>query len=491
MDWVTLKAAEWLPDLPDLDNPGATVAKNCYAAAGSYKPIKALSDYSVSTGTSTSDFIRGAMSMKDGNGVSRVYAGDAGKLYTLSATSWNDISVAGAYSGTSTTELWKFALFGPSLIVATNFNNAPQKIVPGSAAVALGGSPPRARYVTQVRDWVVLANVNDGTPRPNRVQWSGYNNAEQWGRSVAFQSDYQDLYEGGAITGIAESNGSGVIISENAVHVMSYAGPPITWRFDRVANALGSKVPGSVVSHRDRVWWFGESDIWEYSGNGIRGVAFERISKTFFSLFDANYKHRVTAAVDPINNLVVWGFPAVGSTGAPNYLLIYAFNVDRWTLAEVTQECLVQFLTPGYTLEGLDSLSGSIDALGASLDSDIYKGGQLSLAAFKTSKVLASFGGTPLTAVIDTAELRLQAGKHTEATSFRPLHEGGSARVSVGTRASQSSPVTWTTPREPSAISGECNIRANSRFLRARLELSGDWTHAIGVDAKVRSGNRR
>jgi len=491
MDWVTLKAGEWLPDLPDLDNAGATLVKNCYPAAGSYRPIKSLEAYTEATGTSDSDYVRGALSMKDGTSTARVYAGDAGKLYSLSAVSWTDISVAGAYSGTATNELWRFALYGPSLVVATNYNNVPQKIVPGSAAVALGGNPPRARYVAQVRDWIVFANTNDGSPRPNRVQWSGYNNAEYWGRSVALQADYQDLYEGGHISGLAESNGMGVVISESAVHLMTYQGPPVTWKFDRVANALGTKVPGSVISHSDRVWWFGESDIWEFSGQGMRGIATERVAKYFFDDFDAAYKHRVSATVDPINSLVIWAYPGQNhSGGVPNRLLIYSWNTNRFTYAELDTECLMQFLTPGYTIESLDTLSSSIETLPASLDSDFYKGGQLSLAAFEPNKVLSAFAGTPLTAVIDTAELRAQPGRFNEATNTRPLHEGGVARVSLGIRNEQSDSITWKGPKSPNN-SGECNIRANGRFMRARLELSGDWSHAIGVDVYLRSGNKR
>ena len=489
MDWQTLRVAEWLPDQPDLDNPGATVALNCFAAATSYKPISSPENYSQAT--SANNEVRGAHSIKNSAGQAYVYAGDAGKLYQLSATGWNDISVAGAYSGTSTQEVWKFADYGPNMVIATNYNNSPQKIVPGSAAVALGGSPPRARYVAQVRDWVVLANLNDGTARSNRVQWSGYNNAEYWTRDVALQSDYQDLYEGGAVTGLGPADGGCVVVQESAAQFMSYAGPPVTWAFNKFANALGSKTPGSVVSHNNRVWWWGESDIWQYTAGQCIPIGAEKVARTLLSDFDQSYAYRVRSAVDPINGLVLWAYPGTNHNGGiPNKLAVYAYNVGKWTVCELEVIELFQFLSAGITLEGLDALSASIDALSASLDSTVYMGGQYAFACFSTTNKLQTFTGTPLSAVIDTAELRAQPGRFTEITNTRPLYEGGTARVRIGRRKAQTDPLSWTAAKEVNA-SGECNFRTNSRFTRARLELSGNWTQAIGIDAYMRvSGTR-
>ena len=44
----TLKAlfGEWLPDLPDLDNPGLTEANNVIPSDGGYKPFRPLTSLS-------------------------------------------------------------------------------------------------------------------------------------------------------------------------------------------------------------------------------------------------------------------------------------------------------------------------------------------------------------------------------------------------------------------------------------------------------------
>ena len=38
---------EWLPDLPDHINPGATEAKNVYPAVNSYRPWKSITQATV------------------------------------------------------------------------------------------------------------------------------------------------------------------------------------------------------------------------------------------------------------------------------------------------------------------------------------------------------------------------------------------------------------------------------------------------------------
>ena len=55
MQWTKLKFGEWMPDQPDFENAGATVATNCYAGATSYKPLKQLAEYGDEMATSSSD----------------------------------------------------------------------------------------------------------------------------------------------------------------------------------------------------------------------------------------------------------------------------------------------------------------------------------------------------------------------------------------------------------------------------------------------------
>ena len=491
MEWMQLKFGEWLPDQPDFENSGATVATNCYAGATSYKPIKSIEAYSDEIGLAGGDFIRGAVSCKDATNTARVYAGDAGNIYRLSAQSFD--AIATGFTGTATQNVWNFANYGPERLLATNFMNAIQKIVHGTSIGALGGNPPRAKYIQTVRDFVVLGWINDGSDRPNRVQWSGYNDSEFWeAGDIARQSDYQDIYEGGWITGLAETGGSCLVIQEEAVTLMQYVGPPLIFSFTRIANSVGSRTPRSIITHSDRVWWWGTNEIWEFSGGQIKPIAGEKVADFWANDYDTSYQERVSVGIDRTHKLVIWSYPSNTSTGGvPNRLLIYAWDTGRWTKAEVTGDTIFHHLSAGKTLEEMDAISNDVDTSTwtLSFDHSIWKGGDISQGIFKNKK-MHLFSGSPMAATIDTPEFKAPTGKTIEVMGAKPLHEGGDAQLSIGTRSVQSESATYTTNTSVNRF-GEVNLRKSGKFVRGRMHLQGSWSQAIGLELQVRGAATR
>jgi hypothetical protein len=491
MQWTKLKFGEWMPDQPDFENAGATVATNCYAGATSYKPLKQLAEYGDEMATSSSDFVRGAISIKDSTNTARVYAGDAGTLYRLSAQSFD--AIATGFTGTATDNVWNFANYGTDRLLATNFNNNIRKIVHGGSVSELGGSPPRAKYIQTVRDFVVLAWINDGSDKPNRVQWSGYNDSETWvAGDIARQSDFQDIYEGGWISGIAETGGNCLIIQEDAVTLMQYVGPPLVWSFTRIANSVGSRTPRSIIRHADRVWWWGTNEIWEYAGGQIKPIAGEKISDFWANDFNPEYKERVSCAIDRTHKLVMWSYPSNTATGGlPNRLIIYAWDIGRWTYAEVIGDTLHHHLSAGKTLEEMDAISNDVDTSTwtLSFDHPVWKGGDISQGIFKNKK-LHLFSGDNMKATIDTGEFKAPTGKTMEIINARPLHEGGDAAIAIGTRSVQHQSATYTTAAGVNRF-GEINMRTSGKFVRGRMEISGNWSQAIGLELQMRGSADR
>ena len=96
-------------------------------------------------------------------------------------------------------EQWKFALYG-TLLIATNVVDGPQKFDLTTSAnfEVLGGSPPAARYIDIVREFVFLGAIANNE---KRVQWSAIGDAEGWTAGTN-ESDYQDFPNGGPVRGI-------------------------------------------------------------------------------------------------------------------------------------------------------------------------------------------------------------------------------------------------------------------------------------------------
>jgi len=137
---------------------------------------------------------------------------------------------------------WRFAQFG-TLAVAVNGIDAAQKfdLAVGTNFLALGGSPPVAQFIATLRDFVLMGNI---ATLPQRVQWSGIDNAELWGSIPANQADFQDLPDGGDVTGLVGGE-YGLVFQENAIRRMTYEGPPIIFRIDKIATDIGCNVLGT------------------------------------------------------------------------------------------------------------------------------------------------------------------------------------------------------------------------------------------------------
>lgn len=124
-----------------------------------------------------------------------------------------------------------------------------------------------------------------------------------------------------------------------------------------------------------------------------------------------------------------------------------------------------------------------------SLDAAKYQGGKFQLAGFNSNLKFGYFTGTNLTATIDTAEGQLTAGKRSRVEDVRVLSDG-TATVSVGYRNLQSDTVAFTTAASASS-EGLTSHRDNSRYQRFRTVITGDWTHAQGVEVQYRPRGRR
>jgi hypothetical protein len=477
----------WQPDLPELQNPGALEAKNVIPDAASYRPLPSFA----TTGGAMTARVQGAISARGLGGGIVNFAGDAAKLYKWdsSGVNWADVSrTTGGPYATPADGGWSFTQFG-DLVIAANGVDAPQAFTIGSSAnfAALGGSPPTARFVATVRDFVVMGRVSGFA---QRVQWSGINNAQTWASSQATQADFQDLPDGGWVMGVLGGE-YGLVFQERSIKRMTYEGVPTIWRFDEIART-GTPAEGSIARHQDLAFFVADDGFFMLAGGAqIRAIGHNRVDRTFWSDLDQNYLHRISAAIDPVNKLYVLSYPGAGNAGGiPNKLLIYNWQADRWSRAEVELELIHQAATQsGYTLEQLDGVAASLDALPYSLDSRIWTGaGRLLLAGFGTDHRIGFFNGANMAATVDTGEAQLVPGRRALARTLRPLVQGGPAdgvglAVRIGARNRTVDPVVFGAPSPVNAF-GACPIRSNGRYHRARIEVAAgvSWTHIQGID---------
>jgi hypothetical protein len=484
-----IEIGEFRPDLPDFGNPGATVALNVVPATTSYRPLAGLSTYS----SGLAGRCQGAFATRDSGGNVHNFAGDASKLYALTGQSWSDVSraIGGPYS-TPTDGMWSFGQFG-NLIIAMNGVDAPQKWVLGSSTAfqALAGGPPNARCIAVVRDFLVMGRVSGFA---NRVQWSAIDDGEDWTPSAATQADSQDLPDGGWVQAIVGGE-YGTVFQERSIKRMTYVGAPVIFQFDEVAHNRGVLAEGSVASFESTTFFLDTDGFYALTNGGqVTPIGDQKVDKTFWRKVNQSFLHRISAAIDPISKLYVLAYPTQESVdGTPNRLLIYNWTSGRWSEAEVDVELIYRSLSgASETLDSLDDVSASLDALGFSLDSRVWTGGLILLSAFDPLHRLALFTGASLPATVETGEAQLFPGRRALVTSVRPIVDGSTPTVRLGVRNRTVDPVQWGADAASNAF-GECPVRSSGRYHRARLALpaGGGWEHLQGLEFTARPEGAR
>jgi hypothetical protein len=320
---------------------------------------------------------------------------------------------------------------------------------------------------------------------PQRVQWSTYNNAEgTWGTDPSTQADFQDLPDGGDITGLVGGE-NGVIFQEAAIRRMTYEGPPVIFRFDKIATDVGCSVPGSVASFVDIAFFLHKSGFYMVSGGQkVVPIGRDKVDRTFWREFDETNAHRCSAAVEPVGGLYIFAYPSNGSDGTPNRLLIYNWTTGFWARAVIETEIVFNGVSQNsYTLEELDAF-GTLDTLPYSLDSSFWSGAvSLQLFGFDPAHKSGAFSGPAMEATVETAEFNPAKGTRSVIRSCRPLIDGGAPTIAIASRETQQTAVAYGAAVGLTAA-GMAPLYNTGRYhrIKAVIPAGSVWAHAQGVD---------
>jgi hypothetical protein len=363
-DEQTIEFGEWLPDLPEHMNPGALIAKNVIPQLKGYSQLKSPASFS----NTLSGVCLGVFWTQDTGNVVFNFAGDSTKLYRLvGGITWTDVSGASAPFAATT---WDFTKFG-NRVIAVSKESVAQKWDLASSSVfsALAGTPPQARWVATVRDFVVLGDLS--TLGPSFIQWSGYNNSDVWTPSLSTQSDYQELLgRGGRVQRIVPGE-YGVVFCEHSIFRMDYAGPPVIFQIDEVKTKRGTPAPYSVVWADSKVFFFGWDGFYVFDGQQTAPISSNRVSKWITSNTTADSIRSMRGAVDRRNGLIMWAFKTSASAAINNRIIIYNMLADKWSYAELDTEVIDEYVSSGFTLDDLDTpLPSGIDINSINVDGD-------------------------------------------------------------------------------------------------------------------------
>ena len=478
---MKLEFSEWTPDMIGAVS-SVVDAKNVIPDMDGFRSFR---DAAAKTSALNAACLGAGWFADDANNP-QTFAGTTSKLYKRNGDTWTDVSKVGGYTGSN----WEFVKWG-SWCVATNGVESPQYMVmSGAGPFANVTNAPIAFRVAVIRDFLVFGDTNESaTSYYNRVRWSGFNNATAYGSSLATQADYQDLLGNGGRVQKIVSGDVGVIFQERSIWTMEYVGPPTIFRFVEVEPGQGTPAPGSVCQKGGVIYYLSHAGFMAFSGGQSAPIGAGKIDKWFNDNVDTTRLDEIRGVVDREGRYVYWSFASSSAGATCDSMMIFHIPSGKWAYARVNTEVIFEAASPGYTLDGLDSLFADIDSESIAVDSRAYLGGAILLGCFDSSHKLATFDGDALTAEIETGDMG--SGPRFWAQSMRPLVEAGDTiTVCVGYRNDLTENVTWGAALSP-VSTGDIPCRVNARYQRFKMSISGGFTRAHGLEVDGTSEGSR
>lgn len=458
-------------------SPGVVTYTNTFAAND---PVV----FAAGSGTLPAELVAGTVYYVHATGLS-------GSSFSVSATAGGTrintsggsgtVKITGQYSALSSDANWQFAQFG-SLVKATQENEVLQTFTLGSSSQFAdnSGSPPQAAYIAVVGRFLVLSGL---LSNPSRIHWSALNDTTGW-TSGTSSSDYQDFPDGGIVRGVAGGE-FGVIFQDQAIRRMSYVpGSPIIFQIDRITQDEGLFAPYSIISAGSTVYFYSNKGFKKIEAGGLpQQIGRERVDRTLFDDLDRAELQLFQGAADPRGTRVFWAYKSgAGAADLYDKILGYDTVLDRFFPISASGEYLLGVSQAGITLENLDSVSSSIDAL--TLTFDAYASSvQPQIAQFNSEHKQGFFTGDNLEATLETGEQGADGNTFT-VRGFRPITDAATIYGRVSHRMTQSGSVTNDDEVLINSRTGRIdNKLRDTRYGRMRLRIPSatSWTFCAGV----------
>lgn len=482
--------AGWMPDAFKTDVAklgGLVTANNVLPVQGAYVPILDKAEHNSNALTGTP--LNGTYA-QDTSGQYYNYVGTTSKLYRFDSVTLTDITRASGGNYTSTE--WAFQRYG-TWMIATNFNDDPQ-VLKGFTAdnfQALGGSPPKARYVLLNSGHLIFANLDEsGTLYPKKLTWSARESIEDYTPSLTTGADSQEFPDmDGNITGLGSIGDAFVIAAENSLSVGYYIGGVYTFGFKTNAiQNIGCFYPRSFISVGDKVFFWSKESIYMFDGTNIVDIG-KPIKKHFFASVNMALLEKISVSQDKDNGLILWSYVSTDSETVPDKVLVYNWIENRFTTFDLSCECIFSAATGGLILDNLDTTL--IDDLEYLIDAGYWFSKDIQPIIAFTDNKLYSFAGSALTTEIETGELVDLPNKLFISKAYLPL-EGASTTGSVTVKHRNTGIAAQSSSTASSIKSdGTVDLRTTNRCLSLNASLSSYTKIGNIIEAEIASAGGR
>lgn len=480
----------WAPDAKETAAGVLMVCEGVTPLVEGYGPSPAL--VPAASAVALPGAPRGVISMFQRNGTNVVYGFTDTAFYQLNAAyGWDLIA-----SGLTLTpdDDWSLAQFGNKLLATNTTYGMFEYDIELGGAIA---SVPQAGFPREIfvcANYVVCLDCNDDAGnRDNRlIRTSVLGNHRDYTGTGA---DYQQVEDGGKlIGGRTLKNNAALILQDNAVRLMQFGGAAQgSFSLLMVSDGRGSVGSRSITGLDGVIYWLSTDGYKSYAGGTIQHIGAGLIDDWFLTRVDIANLAQVQAALDPVNKVVMWRWPALdnASTTVFNDVIGYSWQFVKWFTRTGPVAFLSQISTPGITLDAMGTTYGLLEDINILLDSRFFQGGQPVFAALDQNYKYATYSGSNVEATLETGVLNNPvAGLMNRAT---PIDDAPGGTLAAGVKRQLADTLVWKSG-SPKTGAGYVNLRATGLNLAWRRVISAGvlWTYAKGVDdARAVAGGQR
>lgn len=375
----------WLPDQLELGNV-LVEARNVLPFQTGYAPV---GDFAAISDAMPQAF-NGGGSFISTTGTAYLLAGGSTALYRMSGGAWTAVQ-----TGLTPASRFRFVQFGNIAFGVNGGATFGVNLATGAYAAVAGA--PTGLDVAVAGRHIMVAQPNGAQLD---VAWSALNDYTGWTPGVN-QAGQETMTTGGEVMGVAGGEYGLVLQRERIVRADVTGDADAPFAFNEITNNYGCASTASIVQAGRSVFCLSDRGfIAIEDGQTVKPIGNEKFDRWFRDIVPRSDWERLYAAVDPRRTLVMWAMP-----GAPGFILIYNWALDRATSVHLSFEALFSGYEAGVTLEGLDALYPSgLDSMTYSLDDPRFDGGSPALYVVKDSKI-GLLSGSPL-------EARLKQGQY-------------------------------------------------------------------------------
>jgi len=265
---------------------------------------------------------------------------------------------------------------------------------------------------------------------------------------------------------------------------MTYIGSPFFFQFDTIARGVGCVEGNSVAKYGNMTYFLGEEGFYACDGQTVTAIGNEKVDRWFWANANLSKLNLMSTTVDPFRKIVVWHFM---DNFANKTLIIYNWQVNKWTYGITDVDYVASSASAGATLEGMD-LFGNMDTIETTFDSPLFSGGKFLFSGARGNKII-TFTGQASAAQIDTGLIGSQYP--SVVTLARPLVDSGSADVAIASQVRLEQVVdfgTYTSADSENRVS----LRSAGKYHKLSIKPTGSrWSNIIGIDLEVQPQGTR